>query len=183
MMTLALDNIPDEEMPPACAGGSFHEADRSNGDTERPYQENGPDALAGAAGANQKSENFQSEGYPHRFDKARLLRDTLAALGAAHPAEALAICCGYAEAMGAGSPELDPFQNVRAGAQFWAAIATEAELIEHAIAAHAELGRRAVALNARKRLWVSEWSTFPVEERIAFLRRVDSQSRFHGRSQ
>lgn len=97
------------------------------------------------------------------------------ALGAAHPADAAAICAGYLDATAAGMPGFDPWGDVRADAEYWADAANPAELNAYTCAALRRLGERVQGLEARKRLMAAIWRSLPQTERTAFLRKVSGR--------
>ena len=77
-----------------------------------------------------------------------------------------------------GTPPHTVFGDMREDARWWSGMATPAELTEYLAAALRALGERAPCLDMRKRLFVTLFESFPEDDRIAFLRRVDPAGRF-----
>lgn len=157
-------------------------------DTCEPPKEESPGAVAAATGAVlNDGGRFSSTIYDRRLAKATRLQE---ALDECDPAEAAAIICGYLERIWTGPPAVDPLGDdprsaLKADAVLWAAGASEAELVEVAHAALAELNHRPLHRNSIKRLLVSAWrfasERLPVGEMRRFLSRIDGQGRFWGR--
>lgn len=115
-----------------------------------------------------------------RMERAEALCN---ALGDAHPDDAKAITAAYLDAMRAGDPQPhDPFGDLRNDAAFWADCAHPGELEAYFAASLKRIGDRALGIRARKRLFAALWESFDTADRVAFLRRVDADGRFHGRA-
>ena len=105
------------------------------------------------------------------------------ALGEAHPADASAIAAAYLHAMQTDGPTMgDPFGMVASDARFWADCAPPHELAAYGLAALEKLRGSALGIGQRKRLFAALWASFSEADRVAFLRRVDADGRFHGRA-
>ena len=115
-----------------------------------------------------------------RMERAEALCD---ALGECHPADAREITAAYLDSMAAGDPQPhDPFGDLRNDAAFWADCAHPGELEAYFAAILKRIGDRALGIRARKRLFAALWESFDTADRVAFLRRVDADGRFHGRA-
>ena len=115
-----------------------------------------------------------------RMERAEALCD---ALGDCHPADAREIAAAYLDSMAAGDPQPhDPFGDLRNDAAFWADCAHAGELEAYFAASLKRIGDRALGIRARKRVFAALWESFDTADRMAFLRRVDVDGRFHGRA-
>ncbi|MCB1401261.1 MAG: hypothetical protein KDJ82_16205 [Rhodobacteraceae bacterium] len=106
-------------------------------------------------------------------------------LAVVRPGEELAVAellCGWLESVGAGGPDPSIFGHLREEAEFWASIATPAELEAHVAAGLRRIERVHFAAPARKRLLVALWEAMTPEDRAAFLGRVDPRGQFHRQS-
>ncbi|MBS0573121.1 MAG: hypothetical protein JSS08_07710 [Proteobacteria bacterium] len=71
--------------------------------------------------------------------------------------------------LSAGLPEGAAFVSVREDAIWWASIATPIELLEVMTAALKQLGRRALHLEMRKRLFMTLWRSFTKDDQARFV--------------
>ena len=103
------------------------------------------------------------------------------AIAQCHPDDAAQIMAAALDDLAAGDPPMrDPFGSLREDAAFWADCANPAELEAYFASALKRLGNRAIGIRARKRLFAALWQSFDTADRMAFLRRVDAEGRFHG---
>lgn len=113
-----------------------------------------------------------------RLGRARALG---AAIGLCEPADAVAVMSAALADLGAGMPFPALTERLRDDARYWAAIASELELVEYAGAAMDRLKDAPLALVHRKQLLVALWTGLPDAERRAFLARVDPRGTFQAR--
>ena len=107
----------------------------------------------------------------HRHEK----RETaIKALEACGPDDAATIAAAVLDEIGAGSPRLDPWGDLRADAAFWADLANPSELQVYFSASLKRLGETPLGIHARKRLFMVIWDSFSDADQEAFLGRVAS---------
>jgi hypothetical protein len=98
------------------------------------------------------------------------------------PAERTAVAAYVLDRTGAGFPELPAFGDIRETAELWADCASHIELEVYTVAGLRRLGKTPLGLGQRKRLLAALWETLDLDDRRAFLARVDLAGRFHGRA-
>ena len=127
----------------------------------------------------QHKTDFQT---PELSLRAELSAQLSYAISQCHPEDAAQIMAASLDDLAAGDPpKSDPFGNLRADAAFWADTAHVAELEVYFAAALKSLGKRALGIQMRKRLFVAIWASLTDADRKAFLSRVDAQGSFLGR--
>ena len=141
-----------------------------------------PDALAGAVGADLRKRasgkiaRYRQAEYALRAARATVLAEAIAE---AHPDDARQILTAALIDLSAGMPKgPNLIGEVREDARWWSSMATPVELLEYMGAALRELSQKALCLSHRKQLFAVLWETFPQEDRIAFLSRVDQTGQF-----
>jgi hypothetical protein len=156
--------------------------------TTDPTNEN-PGALAGATGAD-SFQHFKSEEYRNRAKAATAL---CYAIADCDPEDACYVMESALVDLSFGSP-LPVFLSPMEDALFWSSYATRNELKAYAVACleamnpndqsaflgyiHQNLSKLSLRLDLRKHLFVALFESFPDEEKVAFLRRVDPVGRF-----
>ena len=139
-----------------------------------------PGAAGTATEGKIETRQFQSIEYRMRAEWASA---AAYALENCHPHDVAQLCAGILDAMQTDGPTLgDPFGMVAGDARLWADCAAPHELAAYGCAALGRLHGLALGLNARKRLFAALWASFSATDRVAFLRRVDAEGRFHGRA-
>lgn len=146
-----------------------------------------PDTLAGAVGEDLKKQatgkigRFRSMEYKIRALRATALANAIAF---AHPDDARQLLTAALIDLSAGMPEgPNLIGEVREDARWWSGMATPTELLEYMAAALRELGQKALCRTQRKQLFAVLWDSFPQEDRIAFLSRVDQDGTFRRAAQ
>lgn len=107
----------------------------------------------------------------------------LAAIRMCDRGDAAQVMCAELERIGAGMPApalLD--EQIRTDAAWWADTATPMEIEAYGAACLRKIERTAFCEAARKRIFVTLWESFDVLFRKAFMRRVDPQGQFRGKS-
>lgn len=89
------------------------------------------------------------------------------------PALAAEMCAVHLDNLAAGMPGLDPWGDLRADAAFWADSATVPELNAYACAAMRRLEGRMQGRDMRKRMFAAIWRSLTIEDRKAFLRKIN----------
>ena len=139
-----------------------------------------PGAAGTATEGKIETRQFQSMEYRMRAEWASA---AAYALENCHPHDAAQLCAGILDAMQTDGPTLgDPFGMVAGDARFWADCAPPHELAAYGLAALEKLRGPALGIGQRKRLFAALWASFSEADRVAFLRRVDGEGRFHGRA-
>jgi len=131
------------------------------------------------AKSDKKAVNFQGETYHSSGDPAK---DLCHAIGACAPDTASQIMAAALEDLSQGGP-VPTFLRADDDAAFWAANAAPQDLVAYCVATVREVGNRAWAIDARKRLFVLLWDGFSPDDKAKFLSKADPRKRFQGRAQ
>lgn len=85
---------------------------------------------------------------------------------------------GWLEEISAGAPRWYPFSHIRDDAEWWADMATPAEIEAFVGAGLRRIERTQFAQAARKRIFVALWESMNDADRRRFVQRVDPAGRF-----
>ena len=118
---------------------------------------------------------------PEEMRQGSILVDLCVLLQAVRPEDIRKVSMllvSWLDDVGAGSPQLDPFGDLRGDAQFWAETAHPAELESYVAAGTRRLERTQLSEAARKRLFVVFWEIMSDADRRKFLQRADPSGAF-----
>ncbi len=127
--------------------------------------------------SDKKAINFQGETYHSSGDP---VKDLCLAIGACSPDAAAQIMAAALEDLSQGGP-VPTFLKADDDATFWASNAAPQDLIAYCAATVREVGKRAWAIAARKRVFVQLWDGFAPDDKAKFLSKADPRGRFQGR--
>lgn len=106
-----------------------------------------------------------------------LARQLCSAIADCHPEDAMQILSAALEDFETTGPFVS-LQDLRSDAKFWAECASPRELEVYFAAILRLLEKRAYALKARKRLFISLWESLTDADRHSFVSKVDPDMRF-----
>ncbi|MFZ1728387.1 MAG: hypothetical protein WBP16_05265 [Ferruginibacter sp.] len=132
------------------------------------YQMENPGATAIATGATFEAYHFKTKYYRLEAEWATAL---VFCLGKVSHEIGAQICTAYLDDLRTEGPVLAMFNDIRAEAEFWADSAHVHEILAVTLAGINRLGKMALGLNMRKRLFMALWDSFDDVTRLSFARK------------